>query len=467
MALLAAILVPVLGSFQAHADTILDAMAKAYENNPDLNAARAGLRATDEGVTIAKAGWRPQINAFAQRTQTWYDSVGVQGAWGSNTPIENPTGQDDHLKAISHQRGLTITQQIFDGFQTLNNVRAAEATVFSERASLRAREIQILLSAAEAYTNIARDQQILAFRKQNLSFLRQQVGASRERLNVGEGTKTDVSLAEAEVARAMSLVAQADSQLKQSQAVYVQIVGDAPKGITQPKPTTRNLPKNIDNAVATSWREHPQILATMHAVDAAGFQVKSAEGAMLPGVVIQGQMQSTDGTRAERTLSNFASQSVTARLNVPIYQGGAEYGQIRQAKEKLGQQRIMLDSVRLDVQKTVVATMAQYEAALASVEAGRMQVKAANDALAQLTEERQFGQATALDVLQVQATVLNAKENLAVAQRDAVIASYSILASIGRLTVENHGLKVAEYRPEEHYEKVKDAWFGLRTVDGR
>jgi outer membrane protein len=127
----------------------------------------------------------------------------------------------------------------------------------------------------------------------------------------------------------------------------------------------------------------------------------------------------------------------------------------------------MLDSVRLDVQKTIVAAMAQYEAAVASVEAGRMQVKAANDALAQLTEERQFGQATALDVLQVQATVLNAKENLAVSQRDAVVASYSIIASIGRLTIENQDLKVAEYKPEEHYEKVKDAWFGLRTVDGR
>ncbi|MBX9457336.1 MAG: TolC family outer membrane protein [Rhizobium sp.] len=466
MALLAAVLVPVLGPIPASADTIFDAMAKAYENNPDLNAARAGLRATDEGVTIAKAGWRPQISAFAQRTQTWYDNVGPQASW--DTPsVENPSGADDHLKAYSHQRGITITQQIFDGFQTLNNVRSAESTVYSERATLRAQEIQILLSAAEAYANIARDQQILAYRKQNLAFLREQVGASKERRNAGEGTVTDISLAEAEVARAISLVAQADAQLKQSKAVYVQIVGDAPEGIKQAKPTTRNLPKSIDNAVATGWREHPQILATMHAVDAAGYQVKSAEGAMLPGVVIQGQMQSTDGTRAERSLSNFASQSITARLNVPIYQGGAEYGQIRQAKERLGQQRIMLDSVRLDIQKTIVFAMAQHEAALAAVTAGGMQVKAANDALNQLTEEREYGQSTALDVLQVQATVLNAKENLAVAQRDAVVSSFSILASVGRLTVENQGLKVAEYRPEVHYEKVKDAWFGLRTVDGR
>ena len=461
--MLAAIVVSVLGPVPAAADTVYDAMAKAYENNPDLNAARAGLRATDEGVTIAKAGWRPQISAFAQRTQTWYDNTGILA--GTQT-VDNPLGTD-RAKTISHQRGLTVTQQIFDGFQTLNNVRAAEATVFSERASLRAREIQILLSAVESYANIARDQQIFAFRKQNLAFQKEQVRASKERLNVGEGTRTDVSLAEAELARAISLVALAESQLKQSEAVYVQIVGDEPKGIKQAKPAAKNMPKDIDTAVAASWRENPQITATMHAIDAAGFQVKSAEGAMLPGVVVQGQMQSTDGTEGLSSLSNYASQSITARLNVPIYQGGAEYGQIRQAKERLGQQRILLDSVRLDVQQTVVSAMAQHEAALAAVKASSLQIKAANDAMAGISEERKYGEATTLDVLQIQATVLNAKENLAVAQRDAVVASFSILASIGRLTVENQDLKVAEYKPEVHYEKVKDAWFGLRTVDGR
>ena len=466
LALRAVIRAAILAPLPAAADTIYEAMAKAYENNPDLNAARAGLRATDEGVTIAKAGWRPQINAFAQRTTTWYDNSGKTFPGGTPS-ITNPQGYTDRINTLSHQRGLTITQQIFDGFQTLNNVRAAEATVFSERASLRAREIQILLAAVETYANIARDQQILAFRKQNVAFQKEQIRASKERLNVGEGTRTDVSLAEAELARALSLVAMADSQLKQSQAVYVQIVGEAPKDIKQPKPASKNLPKNIDSAVATGWRENPQILATMHAIDAAGFQVKSAEGAMLPGVVVQGQMQSTDGTPGATSLSNYTSQSITARLNVPIYQGGAEYGEIRQAKERLGQQRILLDSVRLEVQQTVVSAMAQYEAALAAVKAGSMQVKASNDALNNIIEEQRYGQATTLDLIQVQSTVLNAKENLAVAQRDSAVASFSILATIGRLTVQDQDLKVAEYRPEAHYEKVKDAWFGLRTVDGR
>lgn len=467
-ALLAALAVPVslVLASPVFADSIMDAMEKAYVNNPDLNAARAGLRATDEGVSIAKAGWRPQISAFGQKTTQQYN-LDLNG---------HTTGVDQSGKTITNRDqtgfnnstvGITITQQVFDGFQTLNNVREAEANVYSERASLKAKEIQTLLSAAQAYSDIARDQEIVVIRKQNMAFLNEQVKAAKARLDVGEGTKTDVSLAQAQMAQAQALVASAVFQLKQSQAVYVQIVGEAPKGIKQAKPISRQVPQTIDNAVATGWREHPQILATMYAVDAAGFKVKSAEGVMLPGVVVQGQLANNSGNSPWTSLNKYSSSSLTARLNVPIYQGGAEYGQIREAKERLGQQQILLDSVRLEVQKTIVSGMAQYEAAQASIAANLIQLRAANEALDGLIEERKLGQATTLDVLDAQSRVLNAKENLAASQHDAVVASYAIVAAMGHLTIETMKLKVERYDPEIHYKAVKDKWFGLRTVDGR
>ncbi len=428
------------------AETIFGAMAKAYANNPDLNAARAGLRATDEGVPIAKAGYRPQVSAAATGTLSRVDS--------------EATGTRD---LHSGQIGISITQTIFDGFQTLNNVRAAKATVFSSRETLKANEIQILLAAAQSYANIARDQRIVSIRRQNLAFLREQLNAAEARLDVGEGTRTDVSQAQAELANAQSLLVAAVAQLKQSEAVYVQIVGAAPTGIRQPGPATKAMPRSLDQAVATGLRENPQILAAQYAVDSAGFQVKSAEGTMLPGVVLQGAVtRNTGNVSADNTTA-----SITARLEVPIYQGGAEYGQIRQAKERLGQQRILVDSARASVQQTVVSAHAQLESALARITASRSQISAANLALEGVVEERKVGQRTTLDVLDAQQDVLNAQESLASAQRDAVVASYALLAAMGRLTVTTQGLQVAEYRAEEHYEAVKDKWFGLRTVDGR
>lgn len=455
-ALLAAASVPalLLMPLSAGAETIQGAMAKAYANNPDINAARAGLRATDEGVTIAKAGYRPQISASASHTRAWLSG------------INNINGLDSGV--TTDTIGVTITQQVFDGFQTANRIRAAESGVYASREQLRGTEMQILLSAAQAYSNVARDQEIVAIRKQNLAFLNEQLKAANARLQVGEGTRTDVSQAQAQLAAAQALLAAAIAQLKQSQAVYTQIVGDAPTGISQSSAATKAMPRSLDGAVAEGLRQHPSILAAEHVVDAAGYQVKSAEGALLPGVALQGNVSRNYGEPS--TLSSpktYNSASITAQLTIPLYKGGAEYGAIRQAKETLGQKRIMVDAARLEVQQSIVSSFAQLEASRAAITANKAQLSAANMALSGVMEERNVGQATTLDVLNAQQTVLNAKESLAQSARNAVVASYSVLAATGNLTIESQGLNVKGYDPVAHYEAVKDAWFGLRTVDGR
>jgi outer membrane protein len=440
----------------AGAETLAGAMAKAYENNPDLNAARAALRAIDENVAIAKAGMRPSVSVVADAavSRTTADVTRRDPFLG------RPLGRRTEMATSTY--GITITQQIFDGFQTLNRVRAAEANVLANRESLRANEISILLAAVESYANIARDQQVVAIRKQNIAFLREQLKAANARLDVGEGTRTDVSLAEADLAAANALLTAAISQLKQSEAAYVQIVGEAPKGIKQPAPARKAMPGSLDQAIATGMRENPNILAAMRSVDAAGYDVKVAEGTMLPGVSLQGDVYKS--VNSENGPADDVRSSLSARLIVPLYQGGAEYGQIRQAKEQLGQRQILVDSARMDVQRTIATAHAQYEASTAAIVAIRAQIEAATLALEGVVEERNVGQRTTLDVLNAQQNVLDARESLVASQRNAVVASYSLLAAAGSLTVRSQGLDVAEYRPEVHYEAVKDKWFGLRTV---
>jgi len=432
----------------AGAETLAGAMAKAYENNPDLNAARAALRAIDENVTIAKAGYRPRVSAASEFAVT-----------GTKTDFRNRKYQ---RRTSSY--GVTVTQQIFDGFQTLNRVKAAELNVLASREQLRANEISILLAAVESYANIARDQQVVAIRKQNLAFLDEQLNAANARLDVGEGTRTDVSLAQAELAAAKALLTAAVSQLKQSEAAYVQIVGIAPTGIKQPAAAKKAMPASLDAAVAMGYQENPTILSAMRSADAAGYNVRVAEGTMLPGVSLQGDLYKSVNDNLFGPDDKLTG-SLSARVVVPLYQGGAEYGQIRQAKEQLGQRQILVDSARLEVQRTIVSAHAQYEASVAAIGAIRQQIEAANMALNGVVEERNVGQRTTLDVLNAQQNVLDAKESLVSAQRDAVVASYSLIAAMGALTVRSQGLEVTEYRAERHYEKVKDKWFGLRTVD--
>ncbi|MCY0097076.1 TolC family outer membrane protein [Hoeflea ulvae] len=425
------------GPQPAAAETLFQAMAKAYENNPDLNAARAGLRATDEGVAVAKSGYRPSIAAEVVTTST------------------NASGFTTNSASI----GVSINQTLFDGFQTRNNVRAAEALVYQGRQNVRGTEIDILLATVQAYANLVRDRQIVVYRQQNIAFLQEQFSAARARFDVGESTRTDVSLAEAELAGARASLVAAVAQAKASAAVYAQIVGSTP-GDLKPVPSPRNLlPRTLDGAVAQGVTDHPVVLAAQFGIDAAGYAVKVQEGTFLPSVRVRGSVAAAD--------EGIGTAQIEARVTVPIYQGGAASANVRQAKEQLGQRRILVDSARRSIEQSVVTSWSQMEAATATIEANNAQLSASRQALDGVVEERRVGQRTTLDVLNAQQTLLTAKEAISQSERNVIVASYSVLAGTGKLTIEHLGLQVARYQVADHYEATKDRWYGLRTVDGR
>ncbi|MCO5057621.1 MAG: TolC family outer membrane protein [Rhizobiaceae bacterium] len=431
----------------ASAETIFGAMAKAYENNSSLNAERAGVRVTNESVAIAKAGRRPTIAARGSIDYTAQSGTRIT------------TGSF----------GVSIQQSLFDGFQTRNNVRASEARVRASFQSLRNTEQNTLFNAVSAFMDVIRDRQIAALRERNLEFLAEQVRASNSRLEVGEGTRTDVAQAEASRQAAIAQLSAARAQVLSSSAIYRQVVGEDPGRLKMPSPVSKLLPGSLDQSFTIAAIEHPAIIATEHLVDAAAFSVKSAEGALLPQLSAEAGVSRSyrDTSPSSFTDGTSNSANIGATLTIPIYQGGRVSAQVRQSKESLGQARIQVDVSRDQVRAAVASAWTQYQASRETVAANREVVNAAQLALNGVIEERNVGQRTTLDVLNAQADVITAQINLASSERDVVVASYAIVSAIGRLSVRRLGLQVSEHRPEEHYNAVKDKWFGLRTPDGR
>lgn len=453
--LLAAVLVSAtaLSPISASAETILGAMAKAYQNNSELNSARAGVRVTDENVAIAKSGYRPTV---------------IGSASIDYTSTRRPGGTNN---LTTGSFGVQINQTLFDGFQTRNNVASAEASVRASFESLRNTEQNTLFDAVTAYMDVIRDRQVAVLTERNLQFLTEQARAARSRFEVGEGTRTDVAQADASRSAAVAQLAAARAQVQSSEAVYLQVVGDQPKNLKGASPAAKLLPRSLNAATVAAESGHPAILATEQLVDAAAFSVKSAEGALLPQVTASAglsrldQHSSSDATGSPNGWANSAN--IGATLTVPIYQGGRVAAQVRQSKESLGQARIQVDVSRDNVRAAVTSAWGQYLASTSNVSAIRETVAASQLALTGVIEERNVGQRTTLDVLNAQATVINAQIALAQAERDSVVASYAILSAVGQLTAARLGLQVAEYNPREHYDAVKDKWFGLRTPDGR
>lgn len=431
----------------ASAETILGALAKAYRNNSSLNSARGNVRVTDENVAIAKSGYRPTIQSTSSYSLTQRGSTSINAG----------------------SFGISINQTLFDGFRTQNNVRAAEARVRASNESLRNTEQNTLFDAAAAYMDVIRDRQIAGLREQNLAFLAEQLRAANSRLEVGEGTRTDVAQAEASRQLATAQLAGARAQVLAASAQYRQIVGENPGSLQPGTAITKLMPRGIEESFAAAAREHPAIVASEHLIDAAGFSVKSAEGALLPSVTAQAGVSHSYQNSAPVGIQDGASTSaqIGATLTVPIYQGGRVSATVRQSKESLGVARIDADVNRDSVRQAVAAAWAQYTAAQETLRANRDLVSAARLALSGVQEERNVGQRTTLDVLNAQASVITAQISQIGAERDVVVASYAILSATGRLSATRLGLNVQIYKPEEHYEAVKDKWFGLRTPDGR
>lgn len=432
----------------ASMETLFGALAAAYANNPTLNASRAGLRATDENVPQALAGFRPTVAAALSGSVT-----------AGTTNLGSGINRNGSIQ-------ITVDQPVFRGNRTRNSVRIAETAVLAGRESLRNDEQNVLLDAATAYMDVMRDRSILGLNAQNLEFLRAEVNAAQSRLDVGEGTRTDVAQANASLEAAQSQYAAAVAQLASSTAVYIQVIGHKPGNLAAASPIDRLLPRSVDAAIALALDHHPAIRATMLNADVAAFNVKVAEGALLPTVSVNATI-GRNVTPDSPTTTFTNSASIGGRISIPLYSGGAVSSQVREAKETYSQRQIQVDVTRAQVRAAVASGAARLEAARSQLSAAQAQISAAQLVLQGVQEERKVGQRTTLDVLNAQSQVLSGRIALVRAQHDRVVATYSLLAAVGKLSAEQLGLAVDHYDPTEHYGAVRDLWFGLRTPDGR
>ena len=448
-----------MGPMPALADTIEAALVRAYQGNPQLNAQRAQVRVTDENVPQALSGYRPKVALTASAGYQYSDSLTNTG--DLNVARSRPITGANAPRSV----GATITQTLFNGQQTANKTRAAESQVSGAREAMRALESTVLLSAATIYMDYLRDSAIVEVQKSNVRVLEQTLKQTRDRFNVGEVTRTDVAQSEAQLAAGKTQLLTAEANLTTTRSNFRRIIGNEPENLAPGSPVDRFLPQTLPAAVELSLIQNPNVTAAMFGIDVSYLQVKVAEGALLPTVNLQASVQQT----YEQSLIQYRSfgASAIAQVSVPIYQGGAEYSLIRQSKETVAQQRLVLDQTRDQARANVVTAWGQLVAGKAQVQSAQSQVQASEIALNGVREEAKAGQRTTLDVLNAQQALVNARVALVTAQHDRVVASYSVLDKVGRLSPVVLNLPTTVYDPSVHYHQVRDSWAGVRTPDGR
>jgi outer membrane protein len=438
----------------AAAETLADALVKTYQNNPQLNAERARQRGTDENVPQALSGYRPQLVASL--------SAGLQAV---RNVLPNNTIQSTNLKPWTI--GLTVTQVLFNGYKTANNVRVSEFQVKSGREALRNVEQGVLLDAVTAYMNVMANYALTEAQKTNVQVLREIQATTQRRLNAGDVTPTDTAQAESRLSRGLADLNAAQVALAISKQIYSEVIGEPPAGLTAASPVDRLIPPSQPTSLETASHEHPAVLGAGYDVDVATTSIKLAESALLPQLSVQGSVSRQVQNDPTLSVQKEDQASVVGQLSVPIYDGGMAASQTRQAKEVASQSRMVLEQVRNQARTAVISAWVSNEGTKVALTASESEVHAAEIALQGVRREAAGGQRTTIDVLNAQQDLTNARSRLIGAQRDRVIASYTLLSAVGRLDSHTLNLDTPDYSPDVHYHQVRDAWHGLRTPSGQ
>lgn len=439
------------GTPSATADTLREALALAYANNPSLLAARAQLRAVDETVPIALSGWRPRVTVNGDVSRRRNETE-IQGAISGGALFAGGT-----TLRTSQNASIGLSQPLFSGFKTQAQTASAKATVEAQRARLKSSEQQVLLDAATAYFDVLRDMAVVELRSNNVQVLTRQLEATQDRFRVGEITRTDVAQAEARLSASVSARILAEGNLQGSRAAYVNAIGKAPENLVTPEPLG-NLPSDRDAAITAAAVDNPALVAAQFLANAAQEDIKNVRGDLLPSVSLEGQLSKGWDTVADQSTSETAQARVT--LTVPLYQGGATYARLRQAKHTAGQRRLESDQAMLDAREAATATWEAYQSSRASIASIETQIVASEIALEGVQREAEVGARTVLDVLDAEQELLDARVNLVTAQRDQLVATLQVLSAIGRLTAEDLSLDVNLYDAVDHYDDVSGSFFG-------
>lgn len=436
----------VLGAVPAGAETLQEALAAAYDNNPTLAAARSGQRATDEGVPIARADGLPAVNATVGYTEDF-----IIPSNNTFSPNRLANGQ------------AQISIPLYQGGTVRNSVRAAATRVEAGQARLRDTEQSVFSQVVGAYMDVLRDEAVVSLNRNNVDVLTVNLTATRDRFDIGDLTRTDVAQSEARLARAQSQLESAQATLIRSRENYIALVGHAPENLEPPAPLP-NLPEAVDDAVDIAIAENPDLEAAHIDAQAAGYDVRSARGSRYPRVSLTSNIAYTNylGSLSSGIPGRTATQTQTSSaggvsVTIPIFQGGRPSARVRQAQARQSQALETAIGTERSVISQTRAAFANWKAAQAVATSSQTAVQANQLSLEGVRAENSVGTRTILDILDAEQELLNSQVQLVTARRDTYVAGFTLLASMGRAEAKDIGIDGGPlYDPALNYERVRD-----------
>ena len=433
-----------MGVSSAPAESLTSALASAYTNNPEILAANFAAKAAAEGIVGSKAGIMPTIGLGGG-----VDYSATRTSRGSN-------------ETATANIGLSYKQTIFDSGRTEAKIEASRADAEAAIESARSTEQSVLLNAAQAYVDVVVNSRIVALRQETVDYLRAQVQAATDRMNVGEGTQTAVSQAQAQLAQSLADQQSAMADLAVSEANYIRHVGHPPRDLTFNFPFEAKLPTSLEAAMALAEANHPGLKAAQAQVRSAKAKAEAAQSEFGPTASLSGQVGANNDFISGSGINTSASIGVS--FSVPLYAGGAIGAGARAANLSQIRAEMTAQSTHDMINASITQTWSALRTSAATIAAVKAAETATQRVLDAVSEEFGVGQKTQLDVLNARSDLTTVQINMVRAESGRFIAALSLLAAVGKMSAIDLGLPVEVRTPDAYRAKVEDIWQELRAV---
>ncbi len=420
-----------------HAQDLYTILSYTYESNPSIISQRTYLKALDEEIALAISGWRPTISAQG--------SVYVADINESNT--------------TPYSGAISANQNIFQGFNTTASIKSAEHKIKSGVYNLSTVEQTVLTQAATAYVDVLRDQAMLELQIKNEEVLTRDLENNRNRFEVGEITKADLSQSVAQLAGAKASKIAAEGNLESSRANYLSIIGKMPEDLEAPQPFDMLMPQSLEEAKEITLSSNPQILSSKYLQRSLNDKIMVEKSALLPSLDLQASATKVwNGGEYEIDSEELKAGAV---LTIPIYDAGANRASIRNAKQLSNQAKINIIKTEREIINTLTANWEMLKSSKAQIISIQAQIKASELALDGVKQEFLVGTRTVLDVLNAEQALLDARVALVEALHAETVSSFAVLSNLGRMTPTYLGLNITPYNPMDNYNDTKYKWLSI------
>lgn len=428
------------GAAGAQTATFTQALEAAYAYNPQLESARAELRAVDETYAQALSGYRPRLTGNAGYQSSYQD------------------GETQNSHADPKTLSLDILQPVYRGGTTGAQVRVSENRINAQRALLVAVEQNVFLQTITAYMDVLRDQEIVRLTQNNEKVLANHLDESRQRFELGDLTKTDVSQAESRLAAARASRIRAEGNAQTSRAAFERATGMKPEALQKPQLSVQ-APLSLEGAIAEAQEKNPDMIYAQYNSKAAQATTRAITGELLPRVDLTGSAGRTYDP-AQRMDDWVNGVSIGISATVPLYTSGSVDSRVRQSRQLEQQSRSDIGAAERFVRERVIDAWSDLQASNAEMSARLVQIQAAQVALDGVKVEADYGSRTTLDLLDAEQEYLDAQVSYISAERDKIVSLYTLLAAMGELTADNLSLGVPLYNPLAYFQKTKSKWIG-------